>query len=273
MCAMPASSTKNRHTWIMDGGVAEKLNNTQGMCWSGVWLGTHPVQFTSPIVGGTQHNYELVYSSGFLNLDYGESPSPQPETDLPPQAYIHLFENYIPNQLDDVESSIACSVESKVFSLTTDDYYRFVFAEFMLVNLKGIVPIQVYIAGLAGNYQLLFKTTLRADIGPWGNPDQSTVLYYVNQGRSTQFENYRRQVRHMRTQEWVVNEKPTDGAACLEIGRNDGIDKGFQLLIQWQGRLGLRMLKFFYDRQLQSPSGVCPVDETNAPHIVLEATA
>jgi hypothetical protein len=76
----------------------------------------------------------------------------------------------------------------------------------------------------------------------------------------------------MRTQEWVVNEKPTDGAACLEIGRNDGVDKGFQLMVQWQGRLGLRQLKFFYDRQLQSPSGACPVDETNIPKVVLEAT-
>jgi hypothetical protein len=272
LCGMPASAVKNRHTWIMDAGIAEKLNNTQGMCWTGIWAGTRPVNFTSPIVQGTQHCYELSYSSGFLALDYNESPSPQPETNLPPQAYIHLWENFIPNQLDDVESEIFCSVETKAFTLTTDDYYRFVFGEFMLCNLKGIVPVQVYIAGLAGNYQLLFRTTLRADVGPWGNPTEDTILYYVSQGRTTQFENYRRQVRHLRTQEWVVNEKPTDGAACLEIGRNDGIDKGFQLMIQWQGRLGLRQFKFFYDRQLQSPTGACSVDETNTPKVVLEAT-
>jgi hypothetical protein len=272
MCAMPASAVKNRHTWIMDAGIAEKLNNTMGFCWTGVWTGTHPIQFTSPIVQGTQHSYELAYSSGFLSLNAEDSPSPQPETDLPPQAYIHLFENYIPNQLDDVENEICCSVETKAFTLTTDDYYRFVFAEFMLVNLKGIVPLQVYVTGLAGNYQPLFSTTLRADVGPWGNPTEDTVLYYVSQGRTTQFENYRRQVRHLRSQEWVVNEKPTDGAACLEIGRQDGVDKGFQLMIQWRGRLGLRQLKFFYDRQLQSPQGVCPLDESQTPHIVLEAT-
>jgi len=273
MCAMPASSTKNRHTWIMDAGIAEKLNNTQGLAWTGIWTGTYPVAFTSPIVQGTQHNYELAYSSGFLALDYGDSPSPQPETDLPPQAYIHVYENYIPNQIDDVESAIDCSVETKSFTLTTDDYYRFVFAEFMLVNLKGIVPFQAYVTGLAGNYQLLFSTTLRADVGPWGNPDQSAVLYYVSEGRTTELENYRRQVRHLRTKEWVVNESPTDGAACLEIGRKDGIDKGFQLMLQWQGRLGIRQLKFFYDRQMQSPTGACAVDESNTPHIVLEATA
>jgi hypothetical protein len=272
MLAIPASCIQNRHTWVLDAGVAEKLNNTVGLCWSGIWTGTYPVQFTSPIIAGTQHNYELAYSAGYLAVNYGDSPSPQPETNLPTQAYIHLFENFAPNQITDVENPIHCSFETRAFTLASDEYYRFVFAEFMLVNLKGIVPVQVYVVGLAGNYQPLFKTTLRADIGPWGNPDQQTKLYYVAEGKTTEFENYRRQVRHMRTQEFVVHESD-DNASCIEIDRFNGIDKSFQLMIQWQGRMGLRQVKFFYDRQLQSPQGLCPVDESTSPHIVLEATA
>jgi hypothetical protein len=272
MTSIPASCLENRHTWILDGGVAEKLNNTAGMCWTGIWTGTYPVQYTSPIVNGTQHCYELSYSSGFLAINEGESPSPQPETDMPLQSYIHLWENYMPNQSQGVESDIHCSFETRAFLLQTDDYYRFVFAELMLVNLKGTVPIQVYVAGLAGNYQPLFSTVLRADVGPWGNPSKEALLYYVAKGQTTQFTNYRRQVRHMRTQEFIVHESG-DGAACVEIQRMDGIDKAFQLMVQWQGRLGLRQIKFFYDRQLQSPLGVCPVDESITSHIVLEATA
>ena len=272
MVSVPASCLENRHTWIMDAGVAEKLNNQSGMCWTGIWTGTYPVQYTSPIINGTQHNYELSYSSGFLAVNQGDSPSPQPETDLPLQANIHLWENYMPNQITDVEANIHCSLETRAFLLQTDDYSRFVFAEFMIVNLKGTVPIQVYVTGLAGNYQPLFSTTLRADVGPWGNPSIETPLYYVALGQTTQFENYRRQARHMRTQEFIVHESP-DAAACTEIQRLDGVDKAFQLMVQWQGRLGIRQLKFFYDRQLQSPQGVCPVDESTTPHIVLEATA
>ena len=272
MVAVPVSCVQNRHTWIMDAGIAEKINNTAGFCWTGIWTGTYPVQFTSPIVNGTQHNYELSYSAGFLALNAGESPSPQPETNLPLQANIHLWHNFVPNQIDDVEGPISCSLETKAYSLSTDDYYRFVFAEFMLVNLKGIVPFQCYVTGLAGNYQPLFSTTLRADVGPWGNPDQETVLYYVALDQTTLFENYRRQVRHLRTQEFVVHQSP-DAAACVEIERPDGVDKAFQLMLQWQGRLGIRALKFFYDRQLQSPQGQCPVDESTTPHITLEATA
>lgn len=272
MTSIPASCIENRHTWIMDGGVAEKLNNQAGMCWTGIWVGTYPVQYTSPIINGTQHNYELSYSSGFLAINEGDSPSPQPETNLPLQAYIHVWENYIPNQIQEAEADIHCSFESKAFLLQTDDYYRFVFAEFMLVNLKGTVPVQVYVTGLAGNYQPLFSTTLRADIGSWGNPSKEAKLYYVAKGQTTQFTTYRRQVRHMRTQEFIVHESE-DESACTEIQRLDGVDKAFQLMIQWQGRLGLRQIKFFYDRQLQSPQGVCPVDESNTPHIVLEATA
>lgn len=272
MVAVPASSTKNRHTLVLDGGIAQKLNNNVGMCWTGIWTGTYPVQFTSPIVKGTQHNYELSYSSGYLSLQSGESPSPMADSSYPPQAYIHLWENFIPNQLDDVETPVSCSFETKAFTLTTDDYYRFVFGEFMIVNLKGIVPVQVYVCGLAGNYQPLFSTTLRADIGPWGNPSALTKLYYVAQGQTTLFENYRRQVRHMRTTDFVVHESP-DAAACVEIQRLDGVDKAFQLMIQWQGKMGIRQLKFFYDRQMQQPYGQCPVDESQTPHIVLEATA
>jgi hypothetical protein len=276
LVGMPASSLFNRHTWVMDAGIAEKLNNTAGLCWTGIWVGSSPIQFTSPIVNGTQHNYELSYSSGYLSLQEGESPSPMADTGYPPQAYIHLWENFIPNQIDDVETAVSVSLETKIYTLTTDDYYRFCFAEFMLINLKGTVPIQVYIAGIAGNYQPLFSTTLRADIGPWGNIDGTynagAVLYYVAEGQTTQFENYRRQVRHLRTNEFVVQESK-DNASCVEINRLNGIDKGFQLLIQWQGRLGIRQLKFFYDRQLQSPQGICAVDESTTPHIVLEATA
>ena len=271
MVSVPASCVDNRHTWIMDGGVAEKLNNPVGLCWVGIWTGTYPVQYTAPIINGTQHNYELSYSSGFLAINQGDSPSPQPETNMPLQANIHLWENYMPNQITDVETNIHCSFETRAFLLQTDDYYRFVFAEFMIVNLKGTVPVQAYVIGLAGNYQPLFSTTLRADVGPWGNPSIQSKLYYVAKGQTTQFENYRRQVRHARTPEFIVHESP-DGAACVEIQRMDGVDKAFQIMLQWQGRMGIRQMKFFYDRQLQSPQGVCPVDESTTPHIVLEAT-
>jgi hypothetical protein len=272
LVSVPASSLFNRHTWIMDAGIAEKLNAQSGMCWTGIWTGTYPVQWTSPIVNGTQHCYELSYSAGYLSLSEGESPSPQPETGEPLQAYIHLWENFIPNQIDEVETDIMCSFETRAFTLASDDYYRFVFAEFMLVNLKGVVPVQVYVTGLAGNYQPLFSTTLRADIGSWGNPSKETTLYYVAKAGSTKFTNYRRQVRHMRTSEFIVHQSD-DGAACVEIQRQDGVDKAFQLMIQWQGRLGVRQIKFFYDRQLQSPQGQCPVDESASPHITIEATA
>jgi hypothetical protein len=271
LCSMPACSTYNKHTWVLDAGVAEKLNNTIGICWSGIWIGTYPVQYTSPIINGTQHNYELAYSSGFLALNQGDSPSPQTDPG-PLQANIHLWENFIPNQFTNVEDPIHCSFETRAYTLQTDDYYRFCFAEFMIVNLKGTVPVQVYVMGLAGNYQPLFSTTLRADVGPWGNPTEDTKLYYVAQGQTTIFETYRRQVRHMRTSEFIVHESP-DAAACVEIMRPDGIDKAFLLMVQWQGRMGIRQLKFFYDRQLQSPQGVCPIDESATPHITLEATA
>jgi hypothetical protein len=272
LVSVPASSVNNRHTWIMDAGIAEKLNVQSGMCWTGIWTGTFPVQWISPIVAGTQHCYELAYSGGFLALNQGESPSPQPETDLPLQANIHLWENFLPNQLDDVETDIMCSLETKAYTLSTDDYFRFVFAEIGIVNLKGVVPIQVYVTGLAGNYQPLFSTVLRADVGPFGNPTTETTLFYVTKSGTTEFENYRRQIRYLRTSEFIVHQS-ADGAACVEIQRQDGIDKAFQLLIQWQGRLGIRQLKFFYDRQLQSPQGQCAVDESVTPHITLEATA
>jgi hypothetical protein len=273
--AIPASSPYNRHTWIMDAGIAEKLNNTAGMCWVGIYTGTFPVQYTAPIIKGVEHNFELSYSSGFLALDAGASPSPQPETSLPAQAYIHLWENAIPNQLSDVElDTIHCSWESKAYSLSTDDYYRFAFAEFMIVNLKGVVPLQVYVCGLAGNYVKLFSTTLRADVGPWGNPTTETKLYYVNaQGGTTLFQTYRKQVRHLRTTDFVIESDVDDGASCVEILRPAGVDKGFQVMAQWQGRLGIRQIKFFYDRQIQQPYGACAVDESTTPHVTLEAAA
>jgi hypothetical protein len=80
LLSVPASSTYNRHTWVMDAGVATKLNNSIGMCWAGIWIGTYPVQFASPIVAGFSTITSLAYSGGYLALNTGDSPSPMVDT-------------------------------------------------------------------------------------------------------------------------------------------------------------------------------------------------
>ena len=124
---------------------------------------------------------------------------------------------------------------------------------------------------LPGTISRSFKPTLRADIGPWGNPPDA-VLYYVAGAGEVVPQGTTTTLRELPLPGAASKGAPNSLSTLLQTARPaprfsvlDGVDKAFQLMIQWQGRMGIRQLKFFYDRQLQSPLGVCPTDGEHNP--------
>jgi hypothetical protein len=261
---VPAMSQFNRHTWVMDGGICNKLASSQGICWSGVWTGTFPVQFSTFKVNGVEHNLELSYSGGYL-------------TQSAQQKGIHLWENFIPGILnDDNTTPVQSSMETRMYMCPNDELHQCCYVELQLANVYGNVTLNFNIAGIAGLYQLVSTAVLRADVGPFGNtaaPGGGT-LYYVFGGQPNSImQSYRPQTRYVRSSETVITAASlanTQNPHMIELGVLDWIDKGFQILLTWTGNMGVRAIKFFYRPQSESAIGILPPNESVTPKIVLE---
>lgn len=255
LCSVPASSRFNRHTWVMDGGIASKLNGSSNPVWSSVWTGTYPVQYANVVADGVERLYHLAYSAGTI-----------PDANANPCG-IHLWEDFQQRSVDAGVTRIKSQLESRFLipSSAPEQFVRAAFIELHAVNVQGKVDVQVYLAGIAGHYQLIGTALLNAQEGPFGNPANPTFTV------GAVLQSYRSQNRYLRTPEIALD--ATRNTACVEIGRLDGIDRGFQVLVKWQGRMGVRRLQLYFDVATESPLGACMPDETGESNILVEANA
>jgi hypothetical protein len=257
MVAVPHASQFNRHIWIQDGGVAPKLNSTVGACWSGIWTGTYPIQFATIIYEGVEHNYELSYANGYMAPGGIKYP-------------ISIWENFLSIQYDDLVTPVRSKWESRMFRMPSDEIFQACFLEILVTQLSGTVNLKFSIAGIAGLYSHLSTSILRADIGPFFNPAMLTIYYGFPGQADTVIQSYRPQNRYPRSKE--VNVVASTGSShYIEVGSNDYIDKGFQVLLEWTGNLSLRGIKLYYRPASHRAVGEPPVDESLVPHIVLDS--
>ncbi len=257
MVGVPHASQFNRHTWIMDGGIAPKLNSSAGLCWTGIWTGTYPVQFATIIHSGVEENYELSYANGYMAQGGFKYP-------------ISIWRNFLTIQNDDGVTPIRCQWESRMFRMPNDEMMQACFIELLVTQLSGIATVNFHIGGIAGLYTLLSTSTLRADTGPFFNAQMMTIYYGFPGFSDTIIQSYRPQNRYPRSPE--INIASSTGTShFIEVGRTDFIDKGFQILITWTGNMAIRGIKFYYRPFSIQASGQVPVDESDIPHIVLDA--
>lgn len=264
MVSVPYCSLFNRHTWIMDGSINSKLS-TYGQStpvWSGVWTGTYPVQYANVLQGGIQHNYELSYSAGQIAYPDGTSRG------------IHIWENFIQYYPgDDYNTPVRCSFETRLITnqstTSFEELMRCAYLEFTGVKLEGTVAIELYIAGMAGLYKLISSGTLRADVGPFGSPENPIMYYKVSGQQTTILQSYKKQDRWFRSEEIKWNDGQTS-AHFTEVGLQDGIDKGFQVCVKWTGNFGFRSIKLYTMNQSERGVGKMMPQEGSTQSVVLD---
>jgi hypothetical protein len=257
MISVPHASQYNRHTWIMDGGIAPKLNNSLGACWTGVWTGTYPVQYATLIYNGVEHNYELSYSNGYILSSGNKYP-------------ISIWENFQNIALDDNATPVRSKMETRMWRTINDETFQACFVEVLITQLSGEATLTFSIGGAAGLYQHLSTSTFRADVGPFFNPAMMTIYYVFPGQETTEIQSYRGQNRYARSTEVTIAPSP-NSYHFIEVGTNELIDRAFQVLLEWTGNMAVRVVKLFY-RPYSTPSvGYTPVNESGTPHIVLDA--
>ena len=229
MFSVPSGDRYNRHTWVMDQGVIDKLNANQPPAWNSVWTGTRPVQWSTGAVNGVQRIFHV-------SVDY--------------DGTNRLWEAFIPTREDNGQP-ITCYVETKSHANFHEDAQgldikTFKFAELDFTEIRGTLDVKVYWAGIRGNYKEL---SVFRFVAPVGN-----IVYNKQITLDTSLFGYSAQTRTVRTTE-ILNDR-TEGSVCgVESPFPDRHDRSFSLLIVWSGRAALRSYRIFARRYDESGSG------------------
>jgi hypothetical protein len=264
LCAVPHQNKYNRHIWIQDGGIAALLNSQIPPEWTGIWTGTWTLQFARMIQNGIERLFEMAYSSGTVD-DQSDNP-----------CLIHIWEDFQPRQQDANLGPIACKFESKALYMSpAHEYFQCQFLELELSGIRGTVILTPYITGIGGSYvQLGQPITLVSNIGPFGDPTNATLYYGFANHLDTMLQNWRPQVRFLRTPIGNVpgqNTVQVPSAHMIETPFRDLVDKGFQILLEWKGIMGVHAIKLYYQAYSENRIGTQWKAETG-PNIIVDSS-
>jgi hypothetical protein len=140
---------------------------------------------------------------------------------------------------------------------------------------------------MSGAYVQVGVTNFVANVGPFGDANQGiggTIYYQVTGVPDSVAIDYKSQGRivagpGLDTSYYSNNPAQFLGMNSphnIETNRNDGIDKGFQVLLKWTGICGVRRMKFFYRPQTEQGHGgsqLSAIDEVilgETDNVVLE---
>jgi hypothetical protein len=257
--SVPSGSRFNRHTWVMDGSPQAQLGSTAGPCFAGIWTGTFPVQFATGEVQDVPRCFELSYSCNPLEMPNGQL------------SHIAIWEDFIGRRTDYLDTPISCSWETKIFEVSQiGELMRFRYAEIDIVELIGEVSLQIYYAGIKGHYRLCYEMVLNAEEGLPGSAN-FPIWTYSGLATDTLIQTFRPQTRTVRTPDFSGNQFENDNCAdtCeVESQYIHNVDKGFQLLFNWQGRMGIREVRLFIDTYPQPGTGLCTPTEVGEVNVV-----
>jgi len=262
LVSVPSGSRYNRQTWVMDGAPQAQLNGGAGRCWTGIWTGDYPVQYATGEIQDVPRCFHIGYSC---------QPEPDPAGNM---CQIHIWEDFIgrrTDQIDGQDTPIECSWESKIFEVSqVGELIRFKYVEIDCVEILGTVALQIFYAGIKGHYRLCYSMILSADEGLPGC-DEFPLWTYQGLATDTVFESFRPQVRTVRTPDFSGSAAEDDGCSdtCgIESDYQHNVDRGFQILINWQGRMGIREMRLFVENYPQPGVGRCTPTETGEVNIV-----
>jgi hypothetical protein len=235
--AVPSGSRKNNHVWAMDQAPIDGLS---GEAWAGIWTGTRPVQFMHGNIGGKERCFELSFGKSAVN-----------------GKFIHLWENFRPTRTDE-GGRIMCQFETA--AVASETMLRFKYADIECIEIYGKVNLDIYVGGTKGPWYLVGSTVLQAEIG---SPGSSVQKRYT---KDTILRNFKKQSRKVSTKEFDPK-----GLGCSPEMDQAGTDKGFQLLLEWTGQMGVREIRMVMDGDpMQEQAGACKPPETCAHNIIDE---
>lgn len=238
MVSVPSGDSYNAQTWLLD---QSPIESGSPPVWAGIWTGVRPMQWAKGVVAGQR---KLLFASF-------DKTSAQ-------NTHIHIWEAMRRSRLD-ADGPISSQFYTAAFS--TPGLIRFRFSRFEAVEILGEVELNVFMAGTRGPWFNIGTFNLSAEIGSLGAPGQKVLTL------TSILQAFRPQSRTLTT-----NEFSTVGLDCTPEmnGLTPGRDKGFRLLFEWRGRMGIREVTLFYSDDTEPNVGACPGSELGQINMINE---
>lgn len=215
LLSVPSGDKYNAHTWVLDQSpVGEGAGNP---CWAGVWIGPRPIGWAKARINGRHRLYCASYDKTVKDL-----------------SRIHIWEAFGEDRKDNDANPIKCQVTFRQ-SFTRGMREKFLYAEVAVAELLGSVSLQGYFCGPRGKWHKIIDAELFAQEGSIGAPGQEIIT------ADTILSAYRPQNRMVTSKEFT----PQDVGCHPESENTAGEDNGFQILLEWRGRMGVQSITVY----------------------------
>ncbi len=240
LVSVPAGGKHNGQTWAADQTPTAKSSATVNMAWCGIWTGIRPVQWMRTKFGGRERLYCVTYDETAKD-----------------GTNIHVWETFKQDRRDN-RSAISCQWETGM--IMGADISRFQYAEVDLTEILGEVSLKIFVGGFRGPWHLIKEMKLQAEIGSLGSSVQEILT------KDTIIQSFKPQSRVIKTEDFSAQDKGCSAESKLAAGR----DKGFQLLFEWKGRMGVKAVNIFVDPDSSKDGGECTGSEEGQVNIVTD---
>lgn len=242
LLSVPSGGRYNEETWVADQAPQGEADGS-GMAWVGVWTGIRPVIWMRSRYNGRVRLFCLAYDATAKDA-----------------THIHAHEVFQSDRRDN-DGRILCQWETGMFLGT--ELQRFKYAEVDIVEVLGDVELKVFVGGMRGPWIQIKDTAIQAEIGSIGSESQKIIL------KESILQAFKPQTRFLKTEEF----DPKGKECSAESDDSAGKDKGFQLLFEWRGRMGIKTIKLIAQPDPSAGRGECTKDETGEHNMITEEGA
>lgn len=236
LVSVPSGSKHNAQTWALDQSPMDGAPPS----WNGVWSGVRPIEWAVGHVGGRERCFFASYDATPVN-----------------DTHIHIWEAFSSDRED--EGKLTCQFETGIITYEAKQLFKY--AEIEVTELLGDVNLKVYVGATRGPWYLICDTDLSAEIGSIGGVYQSII------DLNTILEAYKPQSRTVKTKEFTP-----DSESCPPefSGDSANADKGFSILCEWRGRMGVREIRAVFGDTPQNMLGACAGTEAGEINAVTD---
>lgn len=246
--SVPSGDRHNAHSWALDQAPVDTLDTPGSPAWTGAWNGIRPVEWASVVVNGRNRCF-------CLSRDYVPGSNRQ--------FTYNVWEAFTPQRRDvshnRVAKRISCGFETKRLG-AGPNLMRFSHALLDCTEISGTVDLSIYYAGTRGGYKLIGSKRIVASSGSIRDGTRITS--------ASRIEAFRPQDRLVRTMqvEGGIDEINNNK---IESPLNGNVDRGFSILVKWEGQLTVRGLEIFVEPEPDKVVGACEDVEATERYVTI----
>jgi hypothetical protein len=259
LVSVPVNDVFNSNTMVLDYATADEMVSDEVPAWQGVWTGTRPIKWATPIIEGTR----LAFQGSVDYESLGGSHNHIWQAFQSDRTDSYDFINSS-NALETRHNPIYCSFETKLLGDGLD-LKVFKYAKINLAEISGDVNFKCSYRGTRGGYKEILNTKFIAITEAWQTTNREILdmiesgVVLVPQSRSINTEVAE-----------PLNNEIEDSAESKD---DETIDRYFSLYCQWCGRAGVESVVLTMQPAPERSTGECVPGEEKLSVVTQDGTS